>query len=67
MSPDFIFVDGWRFFSSKGNYLYITEEDLKNYEENGLTIDEIKSISFSYLTSKNLFDFSIVDNIDHEF
>jgi len=67
MRPDFIFVDGWRFFSSKGNYLYITEEDLKNYEENSLTIDEIKSISFSYLTSQNLFDFSIVDTIDHEF
>jgi hypothetical protein len=67
MAADFIFVDGWRFFSSKGNYLYITEEDLKNYAENGLTIDEIKSISFSYLTSQNLFDFSVVDNIDHEF
>jgi hypothetical protein len=67
MNADFIFVDGWRFFSSKGNYLYITEEDLKNYAENGLTMDEIKSISFSYLTSKNLFDFSVVDNIDHEF
>jgi hypothetical protein len=67
MVADFIFVDGWRFFSSKGNYLYITEEDLKNYAENGLTIDEIKSISFSYLTSQNLFDFSVVDNIDHEF
>jgi hypothetical protein len=67
MVTDFIFVDGWRFFSSKGNYLYLTEDDLKNYEENGLTYDEIKTISFSYLTSKNIFDFSVVDNIDYEF
>lgn len=67
MIDSFIFVDGWRFFSSKGNYLTITEEDLKNYEENGLTEDEIKSISFSYLTSQNLFDFSITNDIHHEF
>lgn len=67
MKTDFVFVDGWRFFSSKGNYLYITEEDLKNYEENGLTIDEIKTISFAYLTSKNLLDFSTIDNKNDEF
>lgn len=67
MRDNFIFVDGWRFFSSKGNYLYVTEEDLKNYEENGLTSDEIKSSAFSYLTSQNLFDFSIINDIYHEF
>jgi hypothetical protein len=67
MRDSFIFVDGWRFFSSKGNYLYVTDEDLKNYEENGLTEDEIKSISFSYLTSHNLFDFSITNDIPNEF
>ena len=49
---NFIFVDGWRLYSSKGHYLYITKEDLENYEENGLSMDEIKSISYSYLTSQ---------------
>lgn len=63
----FIFVDGWRFYSSKGNYLYITKQDLDNYEENGLTIDEIKSISYSYLTSDNFFDFSNVGSYPNEF
>lgn len=63
----FIFVDGWRFYSSKGNYLYVTEKDLENYEENGLTMDEIKAISYSYLTSDNFFDFSNMDNVSNEF
>lgn len=67
MKDNFIFVDGWRFFSSNGNYLYVTEQDLKNYEENGLTFDDIKSSAYSYLTSQNLFDFSMIDDIQHEF
>jgi hypothetical protein len=67
MIAPFIFVDGWRFFSSKGNYLYLTEADLLNYEENGLSIDEIKAISYSYLTSQNLFDFSVIEDISYEF
>lgn len=66
MNNNFIFVDGWRFFSSNGNYMYVTEEDLGNYEENGLTHDEIKSICFSYLTSQNLFDFTLTSNINDE-
>jgi len=64
---NFIFVDGWRLYSSKGNYLYITKEDLENYEENGLSMDEIKSISYSYLTSDNFFDFSNRNNSQYEF
>lgn len=64
---NFIFVDGWRLYSSKGNYLYITEDDLKSYEENGLSIDEIKSISYSYLTSDNFYDFSNGNNSYYEF
>ena len=59
---NFIFVDGWRLYSSKGNYLYLTEADLENYEENGLSEDEIKAISYSYFTSDNLFDFSNFSN-----
>lgn len=67
MKDSFIFVDGWRFFSSKGNYLYVTEEDLKNYEENGLTEDEIKSSAFVYLTSHDLFNFSATQTKNYEF
>jgi hypothetical protein len=63
----FIFVDGWRLYSSNGKSLYITDDDLKNYEENGLSHEEIKSISFAYLTSQNLFSFDIIDNIENEF
>lgn len=66
MSKNFIFVDGWRFFSSNGNYMYVTNEDLKNYEENGLNDDDIKSICFSYLTSQNLFDFTINNTVNDE-
>jgi hypothetical protein len=67
MIKDFVFVDGWRLFSSKGNYLYVTDDDLKNYKENGLSEDEIKSISFAYLTSQDIFNLSITDEIYHEF
>ena len=64
---NFIFVDGWRFYSSNGTYLYITEKDLENYKENDLTMDEIKSISYSYLTSDNFFDFSNRNSLYYEF
>ena len=57
MKP-FVFIDGWRLFCSNGVYMNISEKDLINYEENGLTDDEIKAISYSYLTSDNLYDFS---------
>lgn len=64
---DFVFVDGWRFFSSKGNYVYLTKDDLLNYKENGLTEDEIKTSCYSYLTSNSFFDFSNMGNIENEF
>jgi hypothetical protein len=67
MFKDFVFVDGWRLFSSKGNYLYVTADDLENYKLNGLSEDEIKTISFSYLTSQDLFNLSVTDEIYHEF
>jgi hypothetical protein len=66
MKP-FVFIDGWRFFSSNGTYMNISEKDLINYEENGLTDDEIKSISYSYLTSDNLYDFSNIGIQSYEF
>jgi hypothetical protein len=66
MNTAFIFVDDWTFYSSAGKKLQITKEDLENYEENGLSMEEVKSLSFSYLTSQNLFSFSI-HNDNNEF
>jgi len=51
-----MFVNDWN-LSYNGKTLNISEEDLKNYEENGLTEDEIKSIAFSYLSKQAFFDF----------
>lgn len=63
----FVFVDNWKLYSSNGKSLYISDADLENYYENGLTDEEIKSISFSYLTSQNLFNFETIDFIENEF
>lgn len=56
MYQPFMFVNDWN-LSYNGKTLNISEEDLKNYEENGLTEDEIKSIAFSYLSKQAFFDF----------
>lgn len=53
----FMFADGWN-FSYNGKVLSISDEDLKNYEENGLTRDEIKIIAFSYLSKQLFADFT---------
>jgi hypothetical protein len=63
----FVFVDGWRIFSYNGNYINIRNEDLISYYENGLSEDEIKSISYSYLVSNNFADFSPVEFQTYEF
>ena len=63
----FIFLDGWRIFSDTGHYVRITDSELENYEENGLSHDEIKSIVYSYLTSTSVMDFSPVINQSYEF
>jgi len=63
----FIFLDGWRIFSDTGNYVKITETELENYAENGLSTDEVKSIIYSYLTSTSVMDFSPVINQTYEF
>jgi len=52
----FVFVDDWKLISYTGDYINITNDDLKNYYENGLTDREIKSMSYSYLTSVRLSD-----------
>lgn len=67
MIPDFVFVDGWRLFSSDGNYMKIRESDLIDYYENGLTDDDIKSMAFSYLTGAPFNDFSNIIYQSYEF
>lgn len=61
----FMFVDGWS-FSYNGKTLNISEEDLENYIENGLTEDEIKSIAFSYLSKQIFMDFEKPPASNHE-
>ena len=56
MYQPFMFVNDWN-LSYNGKVLNISKEDLKNYYENGLTDEEIKSIAFSYLSKQAFFDF----------
>lgn len=66
VSP-FIFVDGWKFFSNHGDYLNVTNKDLKNYRENGLTDSEIKAMVYSYLTSIPISDLKNISFQNYEF
>lgn len=52
----FVFVDGWKIISYLGEQINISEDDLQNYYENGLSESEIKAMSFSYLTSVSISD-----------
>ncbi len=61
----FMFVNGWN-LSYNGKTLNISEEDLKNYHENGLSDDEIKSIAFSYLSKQIFFDFEKPSLVSYE-
>lgn len=46
----FLFVDGWNIYCSNGNFTRITKKDLKDAKKKGMTIEEIKSMAFLYLT-----------------
>lgn len=63
----FVFLDGWNIISNSGEYIHITDEDLKNYYENGLTDSEIKAMSYSYLTSIKISDLQKPMFQSHEF
>lgn len=63
----FIFIDGWKIISYSGEYLNITDKDLKNYRENGLTDSEIKAMSYSYLTSQPTSDLQKPSFQNYEF
>ena len=63
----FVFVDGWRIISYLGEYITVTNDDLKNYYENGLSDEEIKAMSYSYLTSTPITDLQKPMFQSHEF
>lgn len=61
----FMFVNGWN-LSYNGKTLNISEEDLENYRDNGLSDEEIKSIAFSYLSKQIFFDFEKPSLVSYE-
>lgn len=63
----FVFVDGWNIVSYLGEQLIISEMDIKNYKDNGLTESEIKSMAYSYLTSIPLSDLNKINFQSYEF
>ena len=63
----FIFADGWKLISYTGDYINITDDDLKSYYENGLTNSEIKSMTYSYLTSVTISDLQKLTFQTYEF
>ena len=65
MIPHFMFVNDWT-FSYNGKVLKVSKEDLKNYEENGLTEDDVKVIIFSYLSKQLFADFTKPETYEFE-
>lgn len=61
-----MFANDWT-LTYNGKSLQITKEDLKNYHDNGLTDDEIKSMAFSYLSKQLFFDFEKPSISTYEF
>ena len=66
MYQPFMFVNDWS-LSYNGKTLDISKEDLKNYHDNGLTDDDIKSIAYSYLSKQFFLDFEKPFNFQDEF
>jgi hypothetical protein len=58
----FIFIDGNTIYSYDGSYIQITQEDIKNYKENNFSIEEVKSMAYSYLTTIPLYHFEYETN-----
>ena len=61
-----MFVNDWS-LSYNGKTLNISKEDLKNYHENGLSDEEIKSMAFSWLSKQVFFSFDKPGGEDDEF
>lgn len=54
MNNTFIFVDGWTFYSNNGNKTKIFKKDLKETKKKGMTEDEIKIMTYQYLTEPKI-------------
>lgn len=68
MSQDFVFIDGWTLYCSNGLHMKILKKDLKEARKKGMTEDQIKSVSFTYLTTlqtKN--DVSYTEDINQKY
>ena len=63
----FIFVNNWEMVSNTGRSFQITEEELSQYRDNELSDDEIKTLSYSYLTSLEFNDFTTIPYQSYEF
>lgn len=63
----FIFVNNWEMISHTGQSFKITEEELSHYTENEISFDEVKALSYSYLTSLEFNDFTTIPNQIYEF
>lgn len=63
----FIFVNNWEMISYNGQSFTITKEELTHYRDNEISDDEIKSLSYSYLTSLEFNDFTTIPNQTYEF
>jgi hypothetical protein len=63
----FIFSNGWVFYSQDGARVNITEKELRNYRDNDLTDDQIKSFLYSYLTGISFMEFNSPSFQSYEF
>lgn len=63
----FVFIDGRSIISYLGERLNITDNDLENYRQNGLTDSEIKAMAYSYLTSIPVSDLNKIEFQSYEF
>ena len=66
ISP-FVFVNGWEIISYTGESFTISSKELSHYRDNRISDDEVKSLSYSYLTSLEFRDFTTIPNQIYEF
>ncbi len=67
MRTPFLFLDNDILYSSHGTAMKLTKEDIASYEENNVTLDEIKSMAYTYMTSVAINDFFYDKRIFNEF
>ena len=63
----FVFVNGWQIISHTGQSFTLSNKELSHYRDNGISDDEIKSLSYSYLTTLEFNDFTTIPFQTYEF